>query len=451
MRNKTKTVFWDFIPPDYKAMEEYLEEMAKKGWMLVKVGEVTARFKKIEPKEIKFYVDIFQGGGPLTPNNTIEAKSYRSRRERLGWNHITSQNHLQFFYANENEDTYVTEKDEMTNQESIVNTLWKQELLNNIIIFIALYIFTSTLLTVKYTVLLDYTGIASLFIFPLLAINIVFRAIYGIVWVIKAKRNIKNNLSIKKPTLKGAKRRALLFNKSSFIIFSVFMLTAIIDGVLTSSSILISALIPISGISLGVFIRHFVKKKVKSKESAILYAIVGIIAGVIIIQSIAVFFITRGRSNTISKEDIPEDYPLVTMDELITDSENINLINRRIEPSTSPIVPQHYYYTENWDVNNTRKRMVGNYYKSIHPYFTEIIFKGKLEERLKWIDTTLAKNEEMEDLWNVDKFYISENNDAILIQKNNIVMYLSGDINFLEPGVKEKIIDTLTRTVYTNQ
>ncbi len=443
MRNKTKTVFWDFIPLDYKAMEEYLEEMAKKGWRLVKVGEVTAKFKKIEPKEIKFYVDIFQGGGPLTPNNTIEAKSYRSRRERLGWNHISSQNHLQFFYANENEDTYITEKDEMTNQESIVNTLWKQELLNSIITFIVLCMMTNALLPFKYTALLDYTGIASLFVLPLLSINIVLRAIYGIVWVIKAKRNIKNNLSIKKPTLKGAKRRGLLFNKSSFIIFSILILAVIMDGVLNSYSILISALIPISGIGLGISIRHFVKKKLKSKERATLYAIVGVVAGVIIIQSIAVFFITRGVDNAIPIEDMPENYPLVTMDELITDSENINLINRRIESSTSPIVPQHYYYTENWDVDNTRKRMVGDYYESIHPYFTEIIFNGKLEERLKWIDTTLAKNEDMEDLWNVDKFYISENNDAILIQKNNIVMYLSGDINFLEPGVKEKIIDTI--------
>ncbi len=129
------------------------------------------------------------------------------------------------------------------------------------------------------------------------------------------------------------------------------------------------------------------------------------------------------------------------MDELITDSENINLISRRIEPSTSPIVPKHYYYTENWEVNNTRKRMVGNYYKSINLYFTEIIFNGKLEERLEWINPTLAKNEDMEELWDVEKFYINENNDAILIQKDNIVIYLSGDIDFLEPGVKEKIMD----------
>lgn len=32
--SKTKRVFWGFFSLDYKAMGEYLEEMAENGWML---------------------------------------------------------------------------------------------------------------------------------------------------------------------------------------------------------------------------------------------------------------------------------------------------------------------------------------------------------------------------------------------------------------------------------
>ena len=77
VKNKTKRVFWGFFPLDYKAMETYLEEMAGKGWMLEKVGRMTARFRAIEPQKLKFYVDVFKEEGPLTPERTKEAEEYR--------------------------------------------------------------------------------------------------------------------------------------------------------------------------------------------------------------------------------------------------------------------------------------------------------------------------------------------------------------------------------------
>lgn len=100
-KNKIKRAFWGFFSLDYKAVEIYLEEMAEKGWMLEEVGRITAKFKAIEPKKLKFYVDVFEGGGPLTPEITIEAVEYRNLCQESGWNFITSQDYLQFFYAEE--------------------------------------------------------------------------------------------------------------------------------------------------------------------------------------------------------------------------------------------------------------------------------------------------------------------------------------------------------------
>ena len=39
--SKKKRVFWNFIATDYKAMEEFLENMARKGWMLKKIGALS--------------------------------------------------------------------------------------------------------------------------------------------------------------------------------------------------------------------------------------------------------------------------------------------------------------------------------------------------------------------------------------------------------------------------
>src|SRR5690554_3677258 len=85
MKNKTKRVFWGFFSLDYKAMETYLEEMAENGWMIEKVGRMTAKFRAIEPQKLKFFVDVFKGGGPLTPEKTKEAEEYRRLCQESGW------------------------------------------------------------------------------------------------------------------------------------------------------------------------------------------------------------------------------------------------------------------------------------------------------------------------------------------------------------------------------
>jgi hypothetical protein len=50
MKNKMKRVFWGFFALDYKAISIYLEEMAEKGWMLEKVGRMTAKFRAMKPR-----------------------------------------------------------------------------------------------------------------------------------------------------------------------------------------------------------------------------------------------------------------------------------------------------------------------------------------------------------------------------------------------------------------
>lgn len=91
MRNKTRRALWGFFSLDYKAMEDYLEEMAKKGWMLEKIGRFTAKFRAIEPQKLKFYVDVFKKGGILTSENNEEIVEYRKLCQESGWTFITSQ------------------------------------------------------------------------------------------------------------------------------------------------------------------------------------------------------------------------------------------------------------------------------------------------------------------------------------------------------------------------
>ena len=59
MRFKNKRItYFNFLPYECAAAEEYLQTMAEKGWMLSSINGAYLSFKKIEPKKIKYSVDV---------------------------------------------------------------------------------------------------------------------------------------------------------------------------------------------------------------------------------------------------------------------------------------------------------------------------------------------------------------------------------------------------------
>ncbi|MGL4773539.1 MAG: DUF2812 domain-containing protein, partial [Clostridium sp.] len=49
---KTKITLFRFMPYEYKALEEYLEEQALKGWKLKSISGAFLTFEKIVPESI---------------------------------------------------------------------------------------------------------------------------------------------------------------------------------------------------------------------------------------------------------------------------------------------------------------------------------------------------------------------------------------------------------------
>lgn len=56
--NNKKVVVLDFFAYEISSLIYCLEEMAKKGWLLESISSMYAKFKKIEPKNIKYTIDI---------------------------------------------------------------------------------------------------------------------------------------------------------------------------------------------------------------------------------------------------------------------------------------------------------------------------------------------------------------------------------------------------------
>lgn len=450
MKNKTKRVFWGFFSLDYKAMGEYLEEMAEKGWMVEKVGQYVTKFRAIEPKKIKFYVDVFKEAGPLTPEKTESSEEYRKLCQESGWTFITSQNYLQFFYAAGDSQPVPIQTDEEIEQKIVEHTLLKNEL-RGVLIFalIAVYILVRNI-PLRYTNLLSFTGVTSTFLFPVLCLLTAIPAAYSIIWMIKARRNIKNGISITKPTWKNARRRIMLFYGPTWIILLFYFLSFIIDSFFKPDIMVFVLLGPGIGAIFGLTIRYLVKNNKIARDSIINYIVVGIIILIIFVQ-IAGRLVFDWSEDIYVVDTIPEGYPILTLKEITKESSQ-GIVSREFKPGMSPIVPKHHTYYEYENLGDSARSINIKYYEAINSYFADIIFKGiteRLEKGMKWRGMTIFTkkviiDDEMKNLWGVDNLALTDEEGEIIIQKGNTVLHLndySGNMDLNDRQTRELIID----------
>jgi hypothetical protein len=73
----TKITYFIYLPYEYAAVEEYLEQMAEKGWLLKSVSGPFFIFKRINPQKIKFSVDVLNKVSIFDHKDTEEALEYR--------------------------------------------------------------------------------------------------------------------------------------------------------------------------------------------------------------------------------------------------------------------------------------------------------------------------------------------------------------------------------------
>lgn len=101
------------------------------------------------------------------------------------------------------------------------------------------------------------------------------------------------------------------------------------------------------------------------------------------------------------------------------------------------------------DFNGKREGLRIKYYKTINPYFSEVIFKGikeELRKGIKWrgksmFTKTIITDDEKKDLWEVENLALTEERNEIIVQKGNIVVHVPGDVDFDDMQIRELIIN----------
>lgn len=81
-----------------KGAEEYLQEMAQKGWLLDEIKGGSCYFVPMEPGKLRYAVKVFDGASAYDTEPSETSLTYAEYCEKAGWYFVGSIGKLHFFY-----------------------------------------------------------------------------------------------------------------------------------------------------------------------------------------------------------------------------------------------------------------------------------------------------------------------------------------------------------------
>ena len=411
MRNK-KTVFFLYEPYECSALEEYFEAMAESGWLIKSINRPFLKFEKIEPRKLKFSVDILNKISSYDPDDSEDALDYREYCEAAGWKYICQYKKIQVFYTEDYNSTIDIQTDEVEKFKSVVKAS-----LGNVfsyILTVALWVFLIWITLRRGDISYDITS--NLMIATLVSVCIgiviyVSKIMSFIIWFFKARKQVKDNKSMPYNNYKQVKIKNSLSILYILIWLGLYCFLLIRDGnnYEKGNSVLVTLMI--SAVIISVFIARYVRKKRYSRETNITLTISGAV--------VAIFVLLTFTGISISIDDLNED----NINEIAKTKSELTISDFGYKENESDfygdyqksILAERIYYS-NRDENNSLSYTVLN---SKYPWIVELQenriteWVGRFEEDLKIRNTSLPSN---------IRVYSDEKYEAyIFVTKNRVI------------------------------
>lgn len=115
---QTKHVITQFCFYDRTGIQKMLEKQARKGWMLESIGQLGWKYRRIEPKNVRFAVTYYPKASMFDPKPTVGEELYQEFVEYSGWQFVTSNAQMQIF-CTEDENPVPIETDPIVELQNI--------------------------------------------------------------------------------------------------------------------------------------------------------------------------------------------------------------------------------------------------------------------------------------------------------------------------------------------
>lgn len=432
----TKRELFIFSESDINTMEEHFEQMARKGWMLDKVGEYLVRYKRIEPRELKFCIDLFPQLSVFDYPNNKDVLKYRNSYIDLGWNFLVASNKFQVFYSQKEDDLPPIQTDEREKQ-SIIN----KSLLSQMFIFIiCLLIFIWNLYRlspVNYNRFKSNIGIVTAIIGPVLIIpTVIYIFSYGF-WMIRAKIAIKNGEKLPKTNYKSLRFRTLLLLYPAWILMILLIIASIADLINGNFFGVFLELPIVVGYTAGNLFKKNKNKRKRSKDKNIVLCIIIIVLIVIVVNIIItkLYAIIDSRGS----QELQEGYKGLTLN----DFNHMNLDYSNFYWEKSVLLPKVSIYYERSSGEN-RDYVRTEYIKAINNEMAKYVFDGMIKESVAKYNRTVTSAGMNYDYFNEAFFIDYANNDrSVILLKDNEIFYVESKFDLSDEDNINIIVNKL--------
>lgn len=309
-----KTRNFMYQPYECTAVEEYLENMAEKGWLLERISGYFFTFKKIEPKKLKYSVDTFSKISVLDVDDSDIAIDYREYCRAAGWKYICQVGKIQVFYSSDAENVVPIQTDD----EEKFRSIFKSSLYNVFMNLLVAVLFGFNLYlqffqgTLEYQLTSNLSLFSGVMILSVIAMNLT-SVVSFFLWVIRSKVRERNGEFIPYNNYKQLKRKNCL-NKIyiGIAIIILMFVAASTNDILSIISVMAS--IGLTSIFGVVFIKKFINRKKYSKAAKFAISAIGILITIIVTINITMFGLMITNNSNEEGSDLPQKSTFILSD-----------------------------------------------------------------------------------------------------------------------------------------
>lgn len=455
MSRDTKKVIRTTAITEYRTLEKYFQNQALKGWMLSKINSNSCIFKKINPRELTFSVNLFY---PLTPfdyPDYDEEKYYRELCQESGWEFCTSNQMYQIFYKEKDTDAIPIHTDSKEEYRIIKNTYIKTQLIVTIMYIVAIIMGLNNFFNFTYS---DLFSNLSLFN----CISLIFLLIVGLliflpslIWLVRNKINIINGREL---TFISYKTRVILnwILWGFFALYLIGLVSAFDIGSSNLKFIVLMIFFTVVSIILGRYCANRIRTKKQSRQKNIRFVLIICIGVPLVFVSVITLNIMNIYTGYRHNDAISDSVAVLKLSDFNTNSNKDGRI--RTYKSSSVFVPIKIDYYESLGRKAKENEVMSvetTYIECKNKRTADFIFNGYLDEEYenynkrneeyrkygeieKIIEIDKYISEINNELWNVDiGYFLTDKKSEIILQHNNKIYILRGDIDFS----RKEIID----------
>lgn len=409
-----KFTYFNYAPYECTAVEEYLELMGKKGWMLESIGGYFLKFKKIEPKTIKYNVDLF-------PTKDINvALEYREYCKAAGWEFICATRKIQVFRSLGGETPVEIHTDPREKFNLICKASISEIIAKIILILISLFNLHMFIFSMTANTLASNLGVCVVVITSSIIIFNSGDIISFIIWIIKLKFKQKDNKFIEYNNYKSIRVKNVILQLLLVISFTLM----IFDEVYV---VLIFV-----GIYFGVYILDkFLQSKNYSQRVNTTIIILGIIFSAWLIIITLTNTISRSVDEHYYQRELQRTNQLEVFGYLGSDVLLENLIT-----DNSFLASNSLYFFNIGEAEDFHYKIFESKFSGLVGFYGDRILKQCEKYDIDFIEINVGKYKE------IKVYKIPQRNEIVFISNNEIIEVSNG-IKLLEE-------ETIIENVYKN-